>query len=525
MLNLKIFSLLICGVVLAIASTLHAEVKVNSLFTDGAVLQQGVEIPVWGTAKDGENVVVDFDGQTARTVAQNGKWMVRLKSHAAGGPYTMTIAGENQVTVKNILVGDVWVCSGQSNMEWVLSRIPKIAEEVSRADYPKIRMLTVPAKSAIAPEEDVNGIWEECSPKTAPRFSAVGYFFGRDLYKAKGVPVGLINSSVGGTQAQAWTSLSGLEAEKELSSYVNAIGRVTASYPKDSQTYSEQLAEYNLKLIPWEQKRSAFNEEIKKWNAENNKAIAAGKIPPVRPQNIEGPPRAPRAAWQGFPTVLYNGMIAPLQPYAIKGVIWYQGESNRFNPMEYRTLFPRLITDWREKWGQGSFPFLFVQVAPYKEMPPEIREAQLLSWQKTPNTAMVVTTDVGESNNIHPAQKEPVGVRLALAARALAYGEEIEYSGPIYESSKVEGNRLILSFTHIGSGLLAKGGELKGFTIAGQDKNFLPAQAEIRGENVIVYNESVSNPTSVRYAWENVPDVNLFNKEGLPASPFRSDIQ
>lgn len=502
--------------------TVHAKVKPNSLFTDGAVLQQGVEIPIWGTASDGENVVVDLDGQTAQTVAKDGKWMVRLKPHTAGGPYTMTVAGENLVTVKNILVGEVWVCSGQSNMEWVLSRIPKIAGEIEKADYPKIRMLTVAANSAIAPEEDVNGVWVECSPKTAPNFSAVGYFFGRELHKARGVPIGLINSSVGGTQAQAWTSISGLEAEKELSFHVAAIRRLTASYSKDSVSYSRELADYNVKLTAWEKERSAFNEAVKKWTAERNKAVASGKTPPSRPENIEGPPRAPRAAWQGSPTVLYNGMIAPLQPYAIKGVIWYQGESNRFKPAEYSILFPRLIMDWREKWGQGSFPFLFVQVAPHKEMPPEIREAQLLSWQKTPHAAMVVTTDVGDADNMHPAQKEPVGMRLALAARAIAYGENITYSGPVFDSFTIDGDQLILSFTHVGSGLFVKGAELKGFTIAGPDETFLPAKAEIRGEHVLIYNEAVTEPKSVRYGWENVPDGNLFNKEGLPASPFRT---
>lgn len=507
------------------ASAVHARVTPNSLFSDGAVLQQGVEIPVWGAASDGEHIVVDLDGQTAQTVAKDGKWMVRLKPRTAGGPYTLTIAGENHITVSNIMVGEVWVCSGQSNMEWVLSRIPKIAEEIARADYPKIRMLTVTANSAITPEEDVNGVWVECSPKTAPNFSAVGYFFGRELYKARGVPVGLINSSVGGTQAQAWTSLSGLEAEKELSFHVAAIRRLTASYPKDSETYARELADYKLKLTVWENQRNAFNEAIKKWTAENQKAIASGSIPPERPEKIEGPPRAPRAAWQGFPTVLYNGMIAPLQPYAIKGVIWYQGESNRFKPAEYCTLFPRLIMDWRETWGQGSFPFLFVQVAAHKELPPEIREAQLLSWQKTPHTAMVVTTDVGDANNMHPAQKEPVGMRLALAARAIGYGENLTYSGPVFDSFTIDGDRLVLSFTHVGSGLLAKGEELKGFTIAGPDEMFVPAKAEIRGEHVLVYDEAIPHPTSVRYGWENVPDGNLFNKEGLPASPFRTALE
>lgn len=218
-------------------------------------------------------------------------------------------------------------------------------------------------------------------------------------------------------------------------------------------------------------------------------------------------------------------MIAPIIPYAIKGVIWYQGEGNAGNSPEYRTLFPRLIADWREKWGQGEFPFLFVQVAPFQSLPPGIREAQLLSWQKTPGTAMVVTTDVGSATDLHPKQKEPVGARLALAARAVAYGEKIEYSGPVFDALKIEGDRAVLGFTHIGSGLVAKGGELRGFTIAGADKKFIAAKAEIKGDTVVVSSDAVRAPVAVRYGWENVPQVNLFNQEGLPASPFRTDVR
>jgi sialate O-acetylesterase len=223
------------------------------------------------------------------------------------------------------------------------------------------------------------------------------------------------------------------------------------------------------------------------------------------------------------PTVLFNGKIAPLIPYAIKGVIWYQGESNNQKPFEYRTLFPRLIADWREKWGQGDFPFLFVQIAPYKADVPELREAQFLTWKKTPNTAMAVTVDVGDANDIHPRQKEPVGQRLALAARALVYGEKIEYSGPEYDSMKVDKNRVILNFKHIGSGLVAKDGPLKGFTIAGGDKKFVEAKAEIQGDTVVVTSDQISSPVAVRYGFTNIPDGNLWNKEGLPASTFRTD--
>jgi len=295
----------------------------------------------------------------------------------------------------------------------------------------------------------------------------------------------------------------------------------SASYPQKLAEYQELIKKWNEEVSP------SYNETLKTWAAENAKAKAEGRPEAPKPQPSKPKPAAPPApdGGPGTPTVLFNGMIAPLLPYAIKGAIWYQGESNAGQWREYRTLFPRMIGDWREKWGQGEFPFFFVQIAPYNGQPPEIREAQLLSWKKTPNTAMAVTTDVGEATDIHPKQKEPVGARLALAARALIYGEKIEYSGPIFEGLKIENNQAVVSFTHIGSGLMANNGELKGFTIAGADKKFVPAKAEIKGNTVVVSCDQVTTPVAVRYGWANVPDVNLFNKEGLPASPFRSDVE
>jgi len=513
---------------LAAAPWVRAEVKPNSLFSNGAVLQQGMALPVWGTAKDGENVTVQFDGDTAKTVANDGKWSVRLKPHKAGGPFTMTIAGENTVTVNNVLVGEVWICSGQSNMAFGFGGAANAAEEAPKADYPKLRMFTVPHKNAVTPQADAAGTWVECSPTSVGRFSAVGYFFGRDILKATGVPVGMIHTSVGGTPAQAWTSLSGLQADKELQVYVDSIKQVTDAYPKAAEAYPKELADFQAKLNAWNLSDAgkAYNESLKTWTADNKKALAEGKpslSKPKVPAELPTAPRVPEGG-SGTPTVLFNGMVAPLLPYAIKGAIWYQGESNSGDATRYRTLFPRMIADWREKWGQGDFPFLFVQIAPYERMWPAIREAQLLTWQKTPGTAMAVTTDVGNATDIHPKQKEPVGARLALAARALAYGEKIEYSGPIYDTMKVDGNRAVLAFKHTGTGLVAKDGELKGFTIAGADKKFVPATAVIEGKIVIVSAEEVAAPVAVRFGWDNVPDVNLYNKEGLPASPFRSDV-
>lgn len=516
---MKITPVLACAL-LCTASSLFADVQPNPLFSDGVVLQQGVEIPVWGTASENEEVTVQFHGQTAKAVAKDGKWMVRLKPETAGGPYEMEIEGVNELFIRNVMVGEVWVCSGQSNMQWKMSQCPNYKEEMAGANYPKLRMFTVGQKiAARGPETVVSGSWAECSPATIPNFSAVGYFFGRDLHKAKGVAVGLINSSWGGTPAQAWTSLSGLEAEPELAGYVNAIKNKLASWDQDAVVYPQLQQKYQQDLKLWNE-----NPEIKAWTEEVSKARAAGlAIPPQPAAPVRPKAPQPPGGDQNTATVLWNGMISPLLPYAIKGVIWYQGEANNGKAAEYATLFPRMIRDWREKWGQGEFPFLFVQIAPFNGMSPEIREAQLVSWQKTPNTAMAVITDVGEAGDIHPKRKEPVGARLALAARALAYGEKIVYSGPVYASHKVEGNKVVLSFDHIGGGLMAKDGALKGFTIAGADQKFVPATAEIKADKVIVSCPEIAAPVAVRYGWINVPDVNLFNKEGLPATPFRTD--
>lgn len=436
---------------------LWAEVKPHGLFRDGAVLQRGMPVPVWGTAADGEKVTVSFAGQTQTVTADNGQWMVRLRPMRHNNtPQTMTITGTNTVEVKNLLVGEVWVCSGQSNMEFEMANLGGWKTGVENADTaipkandPQLRLFTVPRYGKAQRQPDVGGNWSECTSESAARFSAVGYFFGRDLREAGKIPVGLISANVGATAAEKWTSRPALEAHPEL------------------------------------------------------KDIAA--IPPS----------------DGGPSSLYHAMIAPLQPYAIAGVIWYQGESNVVNAKQYQTLFPAMIQGWRDDWKQGDFPFLFVQITPHREMTPEIREAQLVSWRKTPKTAMVVTTDCGHPTDIHPRNKEVVGARLALAARAVAYGQKIEYSGPVFESMKVTGNRAILTFSHVGSGLVARDGDLKGFTIAGADLKFVPAVAKIEGKTVVVSAEGVAAPAAVRYGWANVPEVNLFNQDGFPASPFR----
>ena len=525
---MRSYSTILPAVALAFVAfvSVRADVKPNPLFCDNAVLQRNVPIPVWGAARDGEKVTVRFDGQTVSTTAAAGEWMVKLPPHKEGGPYQLTFAGDNTVTFNNVLVGEVWLCAGQSNMEFGLKSASE--NEIPKANYPKLRMFSTPRLISATPRTEANGQWVECDPTSAARFSAVAYFFGRDLHKTLNVPVGLFVSAWGATAAEAWTSIEGLSKAPELAKYVKAIEKVQADYAKTAAAYPEEEAAYNELKKQWDAEfGKAYAKTLAAWGQNAKMAEAERKPIPPKPQPSKAAPLPPRApdGTHKTPTVLFNSKIAPLVPYAIKGVIWYQGESNAGTTKEYQTLFPALIADWREKWGQGDFPFLFVQIAPFKRNPPEIRESQFLTLSKSPNTAMAVTTDVGDANDIHPKQKEPVGGRLALAARALAYGEKIEYSGPLFASMKIDGPRVTVRFDHVGSGLLAKGGPLKGFTLAGPDKNFVPAIAEIVGDAVVVRAPEVAAPVAVRYGWASVPDVNLFNKDGLPASPFRSDVE
>lgn len=490
---------------LSVIATVPAEVKPNALFSDHAVLQQGVEVPVWGKAKEGEKVTVSLADQAVTTTTQGGKWMVRLKNLKSGGPYTLSIKGENTLVFQDILVGESWICSGQSNMERQLGlrtgQQPLLnwEQEVASANYPQIRHFAVARKNSDVPLDETEGNWEVCSPQTVPNFTAVGYYFGRDLHRKLQVPIGLIHSSWGGTPAEAWT-------RSEI---------LSTSFPEIGDAQKKALANYPAALEKYKAEETKL---LADWEKASSEAKTNGAPAPRKP----APPRDPATNAQR-PSNLYNAMIAPIIPYAIRGVIWYQGEANASRAKQYQTLFPAMIADWRTQWGGTPFPFLFVQIAPFKNMNPEIREAQLMAWKKTPATAMVVTADVGDENDIHPNRKEPVGARLALAARALAYGESIEYSGPLFESVTFNEGKALLSFSHTGTGLLAKEGALQGFEIAGADHQFYPAQAIIEGKSVVVSHPQVSTPTSVRYGWANVPKVNLFNQEGLPASPFRTD--
>jgi sialate O-acetylesterase len=461
-----------------------ADVKPHALCGDGMVLQQKTRVKIWGTADKGEKVTVKFrDRDHTTTADDDGRWLVAFNPGAAGGPLPMTISGKNTLEYKNVCVGEVWVCSGQSNMEWSINASSKEEEQAAKETptNPMLRMFTVKKNVQREPAADVTGSWQEAGPDTVGGFSAVGYFFGRDLQKALGVPVGMIHTSWGGTRAEAWTS-------KEL-----------------------------LEI---------FNFKDDKFKGNPNEC-----------------------------SVLYNGMIHPILNYAIKGAIWYQGESNAGQAYQYRTLFPLMIVNWRKDWKQGDFPFLFVQLAPFTAVAKEpgdsnwaeLREAQTMTL-RLPHTGQAVITDFGNVQDIHPTPKQPVGERLSLIARAQTYGEKVEYSGPTYKGLKVDGNKAVLSFDHTGGGLLSKelaettvknragkdqtayrvkpdseGAPLVGFTVCGEDKKFYPAKGEIVGETVVVTCEQVDKPVAVRYGWAQYPVCNLYNKAGLPASPFRTD--
>ncbi len=485
-------------------STSAAEpLRLASVFTDNAVLQRGQAVPVWGKGEPGQMVVVAFSGQEKSVkVDKGGRWMTRLDAltaSAKGQALTATADGE-VVAISNVLIGEVWVCSGQSNMAFGLGGSVNGKATIDAAGDDQLRLFNARAQATDELQESIGGSWAVDSPQSAGSFSAVGYYFGKALRKKLGVPVGLIKSAVGGTVAEAWTAREELEKNPTLKPMLDQQQQRLDAYPKSLAAYKAIEAQV-----------------LQKYEAAVKKAKADGARAPRKPQ----PPAHPSAN-KNRPIGLYNGSIAPLQPYAIKGAIWYQGESNSSRGEQYRTLFPAMISSWRRAWGQGDFPFLFVQITPHQGMTPEVREAQRVTTETTQNTAMAVTTDIGHPTDIHPKQKQPIGERLALAARALAYEEDIEFSGPTYDSMSVDGNRVIVNFKHLGGGLVAEGGELKGFVVYGKDKEAV-GTAKIEGNTIVVSSDEISDPVGVRYGWANVPDVNLYNKAGLPASPFKID--
>ena len=490
--------------VLIAAAISYADVKLPAVISDNMVLQQKTDATIWGWADPGEKISVKAPWQwffgSSTTADKDGKWQLKLKTPKAGGPYDITIKANNTIELKNVLIGEVWVCSGQSNMQWSMKGTENPDKDIAAADNPNIRLFTVERTIAEEPKDDCNGNWSVCTPETVAEFSAVGYFFGKHLTDELDIPIGLISTNWGGTLAEAWTRKEMLESDADFAPILERHEQRVANLPEALKKYEK---------------------DMEAWKVKAEKAKAEGK-------------RAPRKPWkpakrdQNSPSSLYNAMIAPIIPYDIKGAIWYQGESNVSRAYQYRKLFPAMITNWREDWKLGDFPFYYVQIAPFKygekRASEELREAQRLTLSLK-NTGMAVTMDIATVDNIHPPNKLDVGKRLALWALAKDYGRIYTVcSGPIYKSMEIEGDKIRLSFDHTGSGLTTKDGkELTHFTIAGEDKNFVPAKAAIDGKTIIVSSEDVKKPVAVRYGWSNTAEPNLANKEGLPASSFRTD--
>jgi sialate O-acetylesterase len=509
----RIFAVLCVAAVLSVVSMAIADVKLPAVIGDNMVIQQGIPFKIWGWADAGEKVTVTLGKATADATADDkGKWMVKLEAlKASSDPADMTIAGKNTLTVKNVLVGEVWVCSGQSNMEFTTGGAINAKEEIAKADYPTIRLFNIaPTKHLAAkPEDDVKAKWEACSPTTVPNFSAVAYFFGRELNEKLKVPVGLINSPWGGSPVEQWIPMETYNSDPELADFPPRIEAETKNFPKVMENYTKQLED---------------------WKSAREKTLATRPAAATQPGVIPNPPWQPQPPENNY-GAMYNGNIAPVINYAIKGAIWYQGESNAGNWMGYRKSFPAMIRGWRKVWGQGDFPFLYVQLANFMNRPTdpnvqgtwaELREAQTMTLSLT-NTGMAVIIDVGNPTDIHPKDKQTVGHRLAVIAEAQSYGmKDVVYSGPMFDSLKVEGNKVRLSFKHVGGGLVAKSGKLTGFAVAGADGKYVWADATIDGETVVVSSDKVASPVMVRYAWGNDPECSLYNKADLPASPFRA---
>jgi sialate O-acetylesterase len=487
------------AIVVSLALPACADVSLPALLADHMVMQRGLPVHVWGTAAAHEAVSVTFRGETKSGAAdEDGRWSIFLSPGEAGGPFQLSIKATNTILLNDILVGDVWVASGQSNMEFPMTGLVNAQTEIAAAQYPRIRLFRVEHKPADYPLENVSSKgWSACTPESVASSSAVAYFFARNLQQKLGVPIGLIESFWGGTAAESWTSLHALSADASLMPVFAARAKT--------------LATESTTILHLQREEREFQQALAQAKAE-------GKPLPVREWHPDF------AAWA--PAALYNGMIAPLTSFAIRGATWYQGESNEGPDRAplYARLFQTMIRDWREAWGEGDFPFLFVQIANWNTAPedlwPEVRNAQRQALALK-NTGMAVTIDIGDAVDIHPKNKQEVGLRLALAARAISYGEKVEWSGPLYRQVTREEHALRVWFDHA-SGLAAKGPELTGFEVAGVDGKYGAAEARIEGESVVVSSSSVQTPVSVRYGWAANPNCNLFNREGLPASPFKS---
>jgi sialate O-acetylesterase len=503
-----LFTIIACQPTIALA-----DVKLPAIFGSHMVLQRDQKDRVWGWAEPGEEVTVRIAGQEKSAKADpDGAWQVMLDPMPAGGPHTMTVQGKNTVQFDDVLVGEVWICSGQSNMQWPVGATKDADLEIAAAKYPNIRLITVPNRGTQEPQKDFRGHWVLCSPSTVGGFSAVGYLFGRQLHQTLGVPIGLINDAWGGSACEAWIRRDLLTADPKYAAMMQNWAEIEKNYPKAKEEYQAKYAA---------------------WRKEADQAKAEQKRPPRPPQN-------PDAMMTGNfrPGNIYNGVLKPTIGYGIRGVIWYQGESNAGRAYQYRDLFPLMIKSWRDEWGQGDFPFYWVQLADFMAESPrprdsgwaELREAQTMTMERLPHTGQAVIIDIGEGKDIHPKNKQDVAQRLARWALAADYGMRIAHQSPTYKSMERQGNKIVLTFDQVGGGLQTFDvNEARGFTIAGSDRKFVPAQARVTGPNergrktVEVWSDEVSEPVAVRYAWADNPVCNLYSAEGLPATPFRTD--
>jgi len=497
--------------VLCLTHPASADVKLPSVFGSGMVLQRDMPVPVWGWAEPNEAVKVSFRDQTVSTTADaQGNWQVKLAPLSLGAPGTLTVSGKNTATFTDVLVGEVWVCSGQSNMGLSVDRAVDADLERATAKHPNIRLFQVPLVTATEPQKDVKAQWVPCTPENIGRFTAVGYFFGRELHDVLDVPVGLIQTAWGGTRAEAWTSPEAMAKTQELQPILDAWKDYLAD-PK----YAEAIKNYPAQVKKWEERAQA--------------ARAAGKPVPARPRPSEITPES-----RHRPSNLYNAMVSPIVGFAIRGAVWYQGESNAGRAYQYRTLMPVLIQSWRDAWKQGDFPFYQVQLANFKAVKSEpgdsdwaeLREAQYQTKQVLPNADSACITDLGAALDIHPRDKQNVGKRLArLALNDIYKVSGIIRQGPTFQGVQFNGNKAVIKFDTHGSNLTSYYGEpLQGFALAGEDKKWVWGDARITaGDTVTVTAPGLQHPVAVRYNWADNPQGNLYNEILLPAYPFRSD--
>ncbi len=672
---LKTTPLLLIGVFFLFVSSTSAKVSLPSVLSDHMVLQRGEPVPVWGEAEPGETVTVSIGEQSATAAAdQAGRWRVDLQPMPAGGPFSMTVAGSNTLTLEDIYIGEVWLCSGQSNMWWPVRLSADPEAETASADWPMIRMYTAQQTTSAKPQSDVDGHWQVCSPETVGKFSAVAYYFGRELHRELNVPIGLVHSSWGGSRAEPWTPRETLLSHPDYAPAIETIDRDLAAYHADKDRmdaqYAEALKAYQAQIAAWQKHMTEGGRGLEEgwqssqlaedgwlaidvpgaWEQTAGDAMASfdgvvwfrlnvdiphawsgkdlvlnlGSIDDVdivyvngeevgrtgtdtpnywstprryvipgeqvhegelvlavrvldtgygggftgQPEQLtlapdgdtdaepiflagswryrvdfsladqpapQDAPQNPAMIGKTFtsPAAMYNGMLHPLVPYALRGAIWYQGEANTGQAEAYRELLPLMIRGWRDVWAKPDMPFGIVQIAnflkradePGDSVWAEIRDAQLHTFRTTADTGLAVAIDIGDADNIHPKNKQEVSRRLALWALSQVYGQTIVWSGPIYRSMRIEGGKVYLAFDHAEGGLtLGMGGRLRGFTIAGEDRKFAVAEVEIVGSEVVVWSDGVPEPVAVRYGWADNPDlVNLSNQEYLPASPFRTD--